>query len=588
MSNSQDVLVAANQAAAAANTAFNDGNETLTADNNKLSGNVLSNAANAESPAVESYSINGMTYKTGETAGIYGVGTFKMNSNGTYELSVEGQRVPTIKMPAVSYTVKSGGQTDDSVLNITLGGGVKENRYAEANEKADGKADLDTVVAIKEGQTNGNVLENYEGTDKPYISGFRVNNAYYASGQTIKVEGFGEVTVNRDGSYIIKQDAGVDSADIPRIAFTVTNGYNASSSDLVLRAAAGDAAAVLTDGDEKPADVSGNLLANASNTVNGKEVGGVSVTGIKAEGLSYEAGDTIQFDAGALKINANGAYEFVSNGAYTVYDSPDVTYTVSNGSKTDTSTMKVSYDYGHFEAPMFELGGTKVISGDNRTGKGSSLEGKPTDSDVIIGDAYEGKATDDTLVAGAAWAAPSSDVLAGDRLNIGHLTWKSGETTVQGSSYDNPVAGIRDYLKATTGVEADDFAVVDYVRTNYTKLVDTDAQGGNDKLVGSHNDDILIGGPGNDTLSGNAGKDIFVFAVNSNSGKDIITDFTKGMDKIVLADAKDTSALKWDAENSTLSFTGVKDGHTYENSIVIQNASVDLKLEDIVTTAGIV
>lgn len=53
---------------------------------------------------------------------------------------------------------------------------------------------------------------------------------------------------------------------------------------------------------------------------------------------------------------------------------------------------------------------------------------------------------------------------------------------------------------------------------------------GNDILFGGAGDDDLEGGQGNDFLVGGLGADYFVF--NSNSGNDIIWDFTKGEDKI--------------------------------------------------------
>ena len=55
---------------------------------------------------------------------------------------------------------------------------------------------------------------------------------------------------------------------------------------------------------------------------------------------------------------------------------------------------------------------------------------------------------------------------------------------------------------------------------------------GRDSLVGGKSDDELYGGADNDTLTGGAGKDIFYYA--SGDGKDVITDYTAGEDKIQL------------------------------------------------------
>ncbi len=56
---------------------------------------------------------------------------------------------------------------------------------------------------------------------------------------------------------------------------------------------------------------------------------------------------------------------------------------------------------------------------------------------------------------------------------------------------------------------------------------------GEDKVKGGKGDDKLFGGKGNDKLTGGAGKDVFVFA--KKEGKDTITDFQNGKDKIDLS-----------------------------------------------------
>ena len=60
-----------------------------------------------------------------------------------------------------------------------------------------------------------------------------------------------------------------------------------------------------------------------------------------------------------------------------------------------------------------------------------------------------------------------------------------------------------------------------------------DARAGNDLVDGGGGDDTITGGRGNDTLTGGSGADTFVFA--SGDGKDTITDFSRGADKIDLS-----------------------------------------------------
>lgn len=63
-----------------------------------------------------------------------------------------------------------------------------------------------------------------------------------------------------------------------------------------------------------------------------------------------------------------------------------------------------------------------------------------------------------------------------------------------------------------------------------------DGGAGNDTLNGGDGNDRLTGGAGVDTLTGSIGSDIFVFAAAADTGssttRDLITDFTPGVDKI--------------------------------------------------------
>ena len=58
-------------------------------------------------------------------------------------------------------------------------------------------------------------------------------------------------------------------------------------------------------------------------------------------------------------------------------------------------------------------------------------------------------------------------------------------------------------------------------------------EAGNDSINGGKGNDSINGGTGNDTLTGGAGKNVFVFG--AEFGKDVITDYTAGSDKIKLA-----------------------------------------------------
>ena len=108
------------------------------------------------------------------------------------------------------------------------------------------------------------------------------------------------------------------------------------------------------------------------------------------------------------------------------------------------------------------------------------------------------------------------------------------------------------------------------------------------KVMISYNWSSLLDGcatDGNDTLTGGESDDKFVFLANSNSGKDVITAFQAGSDKVVFADVISADKLSnavWDDASHTLSFSGVgKDGHAYSNSVTFNGLSSGETLDSV-------
>ena len=629
-----------------------DADETVEMTTSQLTGEVLSGAqVGAKGEVlqyVDSYTIKGLNYKVGETAAICGYGNFTLNKDGTYAFDLEGQRIDSMKMPEIVYTTKllaADGtyQSDKSTLTVNVGSGVTGKAYPEANAEADGKADLNTNHVMNKLVESGNVFDGYdESADRPYIFGFRVDgHGFYTTNQTVDIPNVGLITMNRDGSYSIdasKVNVGSDWS-VPAIAFTVSNGYQMSSSTLRLTPSesllagkpgeGGDTGgnngaeqAALVDAGEKITfdshtgaanefnlaydealknyAVNGNVLTNASSTLDGQNVGELSVVGFTANGLRYDAGETAHLKNGVFSLNGDGSFAYHDISGWESKD--QISYIVSNGSKTVESKLDVDYYFSFKETYLTgedqPVQPSEIVAGDNRGGDAVVLNGgKDASADLFIGDSYgKAAATDSTISTDdiAPLTLTLQDTFIGDRLNIDSLSWNAGGTTVKGSSYDNSVEGLRDYIRSTlTDAEkaAGDTATVEndamaaYLSANYAKLMDTNAQGGNDTITGSDGDDIIIGNAGNDILTGGYGKDNFVFLANSNSGKDTIVDFTKGEDKISFTDLVDTTQLVWDAESSTLNFTGVQGDQSYQNSITIQNGSADLTLNDLLGTA---
>ena len=193
--------------------------------------------------------------------------------------------------------------------------------------------------------------------------------------------------------------------------------------------------------------------------------------------------------------------------------------------------------------------------------------------------------SDDNLYGGN-----GDDILFGDSINTDHLAWTNTDTGISygaGSHNGMGADGLTEYLKWSdnNGSAAGSQQIVDYVRENWVALLDGRSDGGNDTLNGGAGNDILFGGAGNDILTGGAGADQFVFLANSNSGKDVITDFEAGIDKVVFADLVNANQLQgavWNDNTHTLSFTGVdKAGQTYNNSITFNGMAAGETLNSI-------
>lgn len=84
--------------------------------------------------------------------------------------------------------------------------------------------------------------------------------------------------------------------------------------------------------------------------------------------------------------------------------------------------------------------------------------------------------------------------------------------------------------------------------------------GGKDELDGGGGQDTLVGGRGRDELTGGAGRDTFKF--ERGDGRDTITDFRQGQDRIVVNDREDLLAaldsVQQRGENVFISFANVK------------------------------
>jgi Ca2+-binding RTX toxin-like protein len=157
--------------------------------------------------------------------------------------------------------------------------------------------------------------------------------------------------------------------------------------------------------------------------------------------------------------------------------------------------------------------------------------------------------------------AQRNDTLSGGR-GDDSLMGGGGDDYVSGGSGDDAISGGigDDYLD---GGEGDDSMAGgsgadtmeggsgdDYMKGGSGSDV-MDGGEGDDMLFGGHGNDTIDGGAGDDVLDGGAGDDVLTggqgadtFAFTSNSGDDVVTDFTPGQDRLFFEGASSPDDLE--------------------------------------------
>ncbi len=334
-------------------------------------------------------------------------------------------------------------------------------------------------------------------------------------------------------------------------------------------------------------------------------------------------------DGNALSLTAiTHSSEFASinldtnPGNVTIHDlfvGGSFTYTASDGSLSDTANVTVTQDTGTMNGGS----GNEIFIGDSN---GTTINGNGG-NDILIGNAGDdilnGGSGNDTYVFGlrdghdiihdssgldtirieANGAALSGLSFAENTTHDLVIQFNGQQVTVDdhfigndnvgglqfegGASYDGYSLGgdlyflSNDSGSSRNGASGNDILSGD---RNANSLSGGDGNdllfgnAGNDTLNGGSGNDLLVGGTGNDILTGGLGNDQFVFA--AGFGKDFITDFEPGHDKIDLFAAVSTNDVdRWLSDHVIQSTSNTAD------TLITIDLSDTITLHNVVATS---
>jgi len=266
-----------------------------TTEDTALIGNVLSNDTDVDA---DTLSTNAGTFAT--TQG----GQIIIASDGSYTYTPPAN---FNGMDSFNYTLSDGSLSDTATLSITV---------SAVNDAP--TAVNDTQTTAEDTPVSGNVLTNDSDIDEDSINAL--------AGTFSTVQG-GQIVMASDGSYTYTPAPSFNGTD--SFVYTLTDGDLNSTATLTLNVTSvNDAPIAVNDTISTAEDtaVSGNLLSNDSD--------------IDADTLSTNAGTFTTTQGGQIIIASDGSYTYTPPANF--YGSDSFSYTLSDGSLSDTATLTIS------------------------------------------------------------------------------------------------------------------------------------------------------------------------------------------------------------------------------------------------------
>ena len=309
-----------------------DGSATIT---------VLTNDSDVDGDAVSVTQVNGSAIVDG--------GSSVAVTNGSVAL-VGGQLVFTPSAnyngPAsFTYTISDGALSDTATVTGLV---------TPVNDAPVAVADSATA-AEDSGPVTGDVTGNDSDPDGDgiFVDVFTVAGVAgtFTAGDTATIAGVGDLTLNINGSWSFAPLVDYNSTQgpaFPTVTYTLSDGLLSDTATLdITITPVNDAPVAVADtaiGAEDGGNVTGNVVSNDSDP----DGDGIFVDVFTVAGIAgtFTAGDTATIaGVGDLTLNINGSWSFAPLVDYNSTQGPafpTVTYTLSDGSLSTTSTLDVT------------------------------------------------------------------------------------------------------------------------------------------------------------------------------------------------------------------------------------------------------
>ncbi|WP_231625268.1 tandem-95 repeat protein [Vibrio coralliirubri] len=210
------------------NDTFVDSDESVsvTEDSVDNTGNVLTGTSSPDGEvAVTTFSVTGQTANAGESITVDGKGTIRIDSDGTYTFTPEGNYDGAF--PTVTYTMTDGLEVDGTPLETSM----LDLAVTPVNDTF---VDADESVSVTEDSVDntGNVLTGTSSPDgEVTVTTFSVAGQTANAGESITVDGKGTIRIDSDGTYTFTPE-GNYNGEFPTVTYTMTDGLEVDGTPL--------------------------------------------------------------------------------------------------------------------------------------------------------------------------------------------------------------------------------------------------------------------------------------------------------------------------------------------------------------------